>query len=117
MANYPPAGAPRAEKREPLADRYPHVSGPEFPDGGIDTFLPATTPIRRWRDTYRGLTTAARDVLIAWNAANYGGHLSYIYTDRDGVAWGGVKTVRFETGHERRYVNSHFVVIEFEDRP
>lgn len=117
MANYPPTSCPRAEKRERLADRYPHVEGPEFADGGIDTFLPSTTPIRRWRDSYSGLTPAQRQVLDDWHAANYGGHLAFTLTDADGATFGGVKVVSYEAGHNKRRINSHFVRIEFIDRP
>jgi hypothetical protein len=114
--NYPPTNCPRADKRERLADEYVVVRGPVFADGGQDTFCGATTPIRRWRDEYTGLTTTQAQVLDDWFAANLGTHLSFTLTDSDGNTFGGVKVTRYERGHSKRRINSQFRRIEFEDR-
>lgn len=117
MADFPPASVPPFIKWERLADRYPMVEGPKFADGGMDTFLSSTTPIRRWRITYEGLTVAQAAILDAWFAANFGFHSAFTFTERDAATYGGCKCVEYERGHGRRYDNMQFRTIVIEDRP
>lgn len=116
MANFPPASSPQFEKWERLADEYPTVKSPVFQDGGMDSFLLSTTPIRRWRITYSLLTVAEATILDNWFAANYGTHATFTFTDRDATVYGGVRCVSYQRGHGRLYANTQTRVIEFEDR-
>ncbi|HEX7313305.1 MAG TPA: hypothetical protein VF297_05265 [Pyrinomonadaceae bacterium] len=117
MANFPPVGAPTIEKWERLADKYPVERGPEFADGGRDTFCASTTPIRTWVTIARGMTVAEAAIFDAWHAGVLGEHLPYTLTDRDGATYGGVKCVGYERGHEGFYEYGQFRKITHEDRP
>lgn len=117
MANFPPGSSPPFETWTRLTNEYPIVKGPDFADGGQDTFLSNTTPIRRWRVTYAGLTTAQAQVLDDWYDANFGGHTAFNFTDRDTTVYGGVKCVEYERGHSKTHYNTQFRRIGFEDRP
>lgn len=117
MANFPPANVPPFDTWTRLANEYPMVTGPKFADGGEDTFLSATTPIRKWRVTYILLTVAEAAILDAWFDANFGFHSAFNFTDRDTTVYGGVKCVEYERGHGESYTVTQFRTILFEDRP
>lgn len=118
MANFPPTNSPKWEKWERLADDYKPTFGPEYADGGRDSFRPAgVPPIRRWQIVYSGLTLAEAAILDNWHAANEGAHLTFTFTDRDATAYGGVRCIEYERGHTKLYVNSQFRRITLEDRP
>lgn len=116
MANFPPTSSPPFISWTRLADEYPMVKGPEFADGGIDTFLSNTTPIRRWRVVYEGLTLAQAAILDAWFDANFGFHSAFTFVDRDATSYGGVKCTEYERGHAKMYATQQFRRIAFEDR-
>lgn len=119
MANFPPSNSPVFMRWERLADEYPIVRGPVFADGGIDTFLSNTTPIRRWRVIYEGLLVAEAAILDSWYASNSGEHGSFNFTDRDSTVYGGVKVDEggYERGHGPQYEGFQFRRITFIDRP
>jgi hypothetical protein len=116
-SNFPPTSSPPFETWTRLADEYPIVRGPEFADGGVDTFLSHTVPVRRWRVTYKVLTLAQAAILDAWFTANFGYHSAFNFTDRDATVYGGVKCVEYERGHARMYPTQQFRTIVFEQRP
>lgn len=117
MADFPPIGAPLANRWERLDDEWPVTEGPEFPDGGRDYFSPVlANPIRRWRVIYQNKPTADIALLDTWNAANRGSGLTFNFTDRDATVYGGVRCVRYQRSHGRLW-NHQTRIIEFEDRP
>lgn len=119
MPSFPPTGLPLYERFVRVADDYSKAVtlGPEFGDGGQDSYWGGGQPIMRWEADWGLLTRTERDAAEAFVSLVKGIHLPFTLTYRDGTVYGNVRIESYESGHDERYLNTHFCKFRLIKRP
>lgn len=108
-AAYPSLTTTRAESFTEEEPEYPVTTGPKFADGGADTFLANTTPVRKFVIIYSGLTLAEATTLDDHIASCYGTHLGFTLTTPTGEVIANVKYADRERTHTKVWLQRRTV--------
>lgn len=109
-------GGPRWRRFYQEPPTYKTIRGPEYYDGGQDTFSPpGVSPVRRWVVDYDQLIGTEAAILDEHYDSAEGGHLGFDLTDpRTGITYTNVKYLDYDRpAHNTEKIQARRVRLEW----